>query len=409
MKQGLEQEGKQLLTFQQRQGLQLLSLPLTDLQAYLQDKLQENPALEWHQPREYKVAAAADDAEPWWEKQPGTTSIYQHLQEQINCIDFNAVQQRLALWLLDNLNSDGFHQRDPYRLLPQKFWPLLTAVLAKLQQLDPVGCFSSNSLASMRIQAAALAELPAFTVELLEPRWFNILASGDRAVICRHFKITAEVLEKTVCRMKRYLQPYPAREYRHQPLSYPVPELWLSCANGQPLLQYRNPLFSQPILSYPIAGQPMSFEWRQAQIEARQLLRGLEYRQQTLLQLGQLLLQLQPDFILYGLVGLRALTAVEVAYRLGCHPSTVSRALAGKYIQTPYGILPLHYFCSAGVKRNGIKVARIAVKYELAAMLRDNPNQSDAALCQQLQQRGYSLVRRTVTKYRHELLLNPEL
>jgi RNA polymerase sigma-54 factor len=97
----------------------------------------------------------------------------------------------------------------------------------------------------------------------------------------------------------------------------------------------------------------------------------------------------------------------EVADALGIHESTVSRAIANKYLQTPHGLYDLKYFFSAGVRSSGGDSVSVR---NIKAMLRricaqEDPRHplSDQQIIEKLKEGGIPLARRTITKYRKEL------
>ena len=100
---------------------------------------------------------------------------------------------------------------------------------------------------------------------------------------------------------------------------------------------------------------------------------------------------------------LRPMSAQELAGELGVHPSTVSRALRGKYLQCVQGVYPLRYFCSPAVSE---ALSGQAVRRRILDLIREeDPAQplSDVGLQERLQAEGVSVSRRTVTKYRQSL------
>jgi len=95
----------------------------------------------------------------------------------------------------------------------------------------------------------------------------------------------------------------------------------------------------------------------------------------------------------------------EVAERLGMHVSTVSRAVAGKHVQTPWGVKPLRYFFQGAVG-GGEETARDDVRETVREIFANEDRSaplSDDEVCALLQEKGLELARRTVAKYRKEL------
>ena len=140
--------------------------------------------------------------------------------------------------------------------------------------------------------------------------------------------------------------------------------------------------------------------------EARWLLKGLDARGETLLRVVQCLLREQAGFLEFGPQALRPLTLREVATQLGLHESTVSRAIARKYVHTPRGTLALRDFFASGIDTGAGEASSTAIQ----SMIRDlidaeNPRKpfSDAALAEKLKQAGIPVARRTVAKYREAM------
>ena len=114
----------------------------------------------------------------------------------------------------------------------------------------------------------------------------------------------------------------------------------------------------------------------------------------------------QAAFLEFGESALRPLTLREVAVRLELHESTISRAIARKYVRTPRGTLALRDFFASGIDHEGGAASSTAVQ----AMIRDlvdaeNPRKplSDSALVERLRQAGVVVARRTVAKYREQI------
>ncbi len=97
----------------------------------------------------------------------------------------------------------------------------------------------------------------------------------------------------------------------------------------------------------------------------------------------------------------------EVADSLGIHESTVSRAIANKYLQTPHGLYDMRYFFSTGVQGAGgesVSVTNIKAMLKMIFSREDPKNPlSDQQVIDRLKEKGITLARRTVTKYRKEL------
>jgi len=116
----------------------------------------------------------------------------------------------------------------------------------------------------------------------------------------------------------------------------------------------------------------------------------------------------QRDFLDYGTEHLRPLTMRRIARRLGLHTSTVSRAIANKYVQTPQGVFPLKFFFTATPLKQagGNEVSSSSVKERIRRLIsEEDPHNplSDDEISKILQKEGYGVARRTVAKYRKML------
>jgi len=140
---------------------------------------------------------------------------------------------------------------------------------------------------------------------------------------------------------------------------------------------------------------------------AEWLLDAVEQRKRTLVRVLNVVAEAQRDFFDQGPQALRPLPMTQVADQLGVHVATVSRAVSGKYVQTPRGVFPLRRFFSGGTQTEGGEdVSWDAVKAALQEVVdgedKSNPL-SDEALAEALKEKGIEIARRTVAKYRSQL------
>jgi len=144
---------------------------------------------------------------------------------------------------------------------------------------------------------------------------------------------------------------------------------------------------------------------------ARWIIEAIEQRKHTLLRVVNHVLKSQRDFFEFGPLHLKPLPMVEVAQALGIHVGTVSRAVSGKYMQTPLGIYPLRFFFSGGTENAaGESLSWDAVKAKLQEIIdhedKQNPYNDDD-LVRELAQHGLTVARRTIAKYRALLHVPP--
>jgi RNA polymerase sigma-54 factor len=141
------------------------------------------------------------------------------------------------------------------------------------------------------------------------------------------------------------------------------------------------------------------------------LIKSLHQRQQTILNIAKEIVNRQREFFDKGVAFLKPLTMVQVAEVVGVHETTVSRAVSGKYMQTPQGIFEMKYFFTSGLHTaGGADISNTSVKDMLADLIKGEDSAkplSDDQLVRVLTEKGVKIARRTVAKYRAELNILP--
>jgi RNA polymerase sigma-54 factor len=140
---------------------------------------------------------------------------------------------------------------------------------------------------------------------------------------------------------------------------------------------------------------------------AIQLLRNIEQRKNTILRTCEVIVRRQAEFLERGEMGLRPMMIKEVAEEIGVHASTVSRAVANKYVHTPQGVYELRYFFTEAVNGpEGGDLPLVLLKRKVKKLIEDeDPRKpfTDDQLAAELQRQGIQVTRRTVAKYREDM------
>jgi RNA polymerase sigma-54 factor len=125
------------------------------------------------------------------------------------------------------------------------------------------------------------------------------------------------------------------------------------------------------------------------------------------MRISEVILDTQYDFFKYGIDHLKPLTMQQVADKLGIHETTVSRAIANKFIQTPRGLFEYKYFFSSGYQsESGEEVSNRSVMEKIREIIaREDSSKplSDQKISDILKERGLNVARRTVAKYRESM------
>lgn len=140
---------------------------------------------------------------------------------------------------------------------------------------------------------------------------------------------------------------------------------------------------------------------------AIQLLRNIEQRKNTIVRTCEIIVRRQREFLEHGVESLHPMMIKEVAEEIGVHPSTVSRAVANKYVHTAQGVYELRFFFSEGVGGpEGGDLPLLLLKRRVKKLIEEeDPRKpwTDEYLAAELQRQGIQVTRRTVAKYREDM------
>lgn len=431
----------------QSQALRLLALPTLDLEQMLESALEENAMLERLDPEDGDTAELADSgddrgetADDWSElewsssareaerpdqdafEQNQPPSLRRHLIEQLELERFSERDFRIALALVDALDANGYLDetldtivQDLETLEPPPEQVEIEATLRRIQRLDPVGVGARSAAECLLLQLDAL---PPGTpgrdmARQLIDKHFDRLARSDTAILVRLTRSDEETVLAALALIQS-LNPRPGSDYSGEVTEYLIPELRaLRTPKGWQVEIYPGTrprlAVNETYASWLGANrQSDGSQTLATQLEeARWLIRSLAQREETLLRVGRVLVSRQSEFLNRGAMHFAPLTLREVAEELELHESTVSRAVQGKAIATPRGVIALRHLFSNTVSNNNEEaVSARAVRERLRHLLNhEDPTAplSDAALAKALARENMPIARRTVAKYREAL------
>ena len=169
---------------------------------------------------------------------------------------------------------------------------------------------------------------------------------------------------------------------------------WQALMNEDDVPQLRlNPTYRR-LLARDAADRDVRNYVKERFTAAIQLMKNIEQRKHTILRVCQSILRRQGDFLDYGADHLKPMMIKEVAEEVGVHPSTVSRAVANKYVHTPQGVLELRYFFSESVNGpQGSEMSLLSLKRRVKKMIEDEDTAhplTDEQITKTPQRRGHS-------------------
>ncbi len=182
---------------------------------------------------------------------------------------------------------------------------------------------------------------------------------------------------------------------------------WLVIMNEEDLPQLRlNPAYKR-LLTRDTNDKDTRNYVKERYKSAIQLIKNIEQRKQTITKVCYSILARQQDFLELGIDQLKPMMIKEVAEEIGVHPSTVSRAVASKYVHTPQGVFELRYFFSESVNGpEGGNTSLLILKRRVKKLIEEEDSSrplTDEQITRILQSQGIQVTRRTVAKYREDM------
>ena len=350
-------------------------------------------------------------------------SLNEFLHDQWAFVECEPVIKKTGTVIIDYIDETGYLSVELSSLAEHVRQPVTSAqleqALAIVQKLDPSGVGARNLAECLFIQLQNTTEDRSLEIELVENHLKNIEMNRFPDIARKTGRSINDI--KHAIQTISHLDPHPGMQIGSRNTTYIMPEVIVEYDEENDLYHARlsdgsspslriNNLYGKMIKDGKLARDAKEYLQNSVR-SARWLIESIEQRKATLLRVVNHVLRNQKDFFDQGSQHLKPLPMVDVASELGIHVGTVSRAVSGKYLQTPIGIYPLRYFFSGGTETaNGDSVSWDAVRAKLQEII-DNEDKSspfnDDQLVRELQKHGLKLARRTIAKYRGLMSIPP--
>ncbi len=317
----------------------------------------------------------------------------------------------LSKYIAEMVDEDGYLDAGDLDGLQELNIPqsLIGQALETVQSLDPAGVGARDLSECLLLQLARRDNISPAVLDIAA-RFLPELGRKHYGPICRELGLTTEEVQAAE-KVIASLEPHPGRAFQPtEPTVYVRPDIFIVELDGELkaiLNEYYLPRVSindyYARLLKESGEQETKAYLQQKMQQAKWLLNSLERRGSTLRRCAEAILEAQRPFFAGKTSELAPMSLVSLADALELHPSTVSRATHGKYLQCRQGTYPLRYFFNRAV---GGGPSRQAIKQKLLALIREEDPKhplSDQALCRLLSSGGVEVSRRTVAKYRMEL------
>ena len=368
--------------------------------------------------RDRKLDALANTAAP-------TESLNEYLHEQWTFVEADEAVKQAGALIIDNMDADGYLRTPLAELVSQTNKPVkleeLAAALKLVQSLEPIGVGAQDlqECLSIQLDAEAVAGIDVTLEKELVTDFLRDIELNRLPQIAKRTGKTLEQIKHAIVNLS-HLNPRPGSLIGQAdvPVIHPdaivdinsVGEPIVIMVDGNTPRLYVSKAYRKMARDRSTDKSAKTFI-RDNIRSAQWLMSAIEQRRNTVHRVVEEVFEVQRDFLDDGPEALKPLPMANVAGKVGVHVATVSRAVAGKYVQTPRGIYPLRMFFTSGTKTaGGEDVAWDAVKVKLKEVI-DAEDKSkplnDDELAAELAKHGITIARRTVAKYRKLMEIAP--
>jgi RNA polymerase sigma-54 factor len=366
---------------------------------------------------------------------PARTTMSEHLQGQLLFLDLDETEILIGDQIIGSIDEDGYLRRPLESIVDDIVFNYgflldegdVERVLQKVQRLDPPGIGSRSLQECLLVQLDLMpADAPGRDVAI------RMLSKAYKQFTMKHFEaimkklhVSGEELKDAFDLVQR-LDPKPGEGEFSATQNYITPDftvrhddedfiILLNSGNApelrisrgyQTMLEELAAERKKGIPTSRIDGETRSFLKNKLE-SARWFINSINQRRNTMLKVMNAIVELQEDFFRFGEGNLRPMILKDIADRIGMDISTISRVVNGKYVQTDFGVYELKYFFSEGLSTDsGEEVSNKEVKAIIEGIISEEDKRkplSDQKIAELLDERGFQIARRTVTKYREQV------
>jgi len=453
----LEQQQKLIMTPELKLALRILQLPAVELEELIQNELEVNPVLDiaeesrdekpeaqqkqekqekkekekekekeidWkeyfqYQGKSYSAEGFDSDEASEFSYENFVTYSYtlkDHLISQLRVLSISKKLRDIGEYIIESLDENGYltiSKEDMSAILNVKL-ELVSEALSLIQTFDPFGVGAMDLKECLMIQLRN-KDIMDNKVETMVMNHLDDIACNRINNISKKLSISIEEAQKFSDIIKN-LEPKPGRAFEgNTATKYVTPDAFIEKAGNEYIViindHYGSRLminqYYKNILNSEDKSSQASTYINNKLSSAMWLIKSLEHRKNTLYDVVYAILQYQMDFFERGPMFLKTMTLKKIAEMVNVHESTVSRAINGKYVQTPRGIFEIKYFFKSGVdNQDGEAISSESIKKIIKNYVNGEDTSkpvSDQNIADFLVKKGYVISRRTVAKYRDEL------
>lgn len=403
--------------------------PLDDFDDYLKDDDEDDAAYK------YSVNNSSPDDKHFEAPITNETSFQDSLMEQLGFRKLDDKKYKIGAYIIGNLDDAGYLSRPISGIADDLLFTQnidatedeIREVLNIIQDFDPAGVGATNLQECLLIQLRRIdEEKPSKdcdnAIEVIEKHFDEFTKKHYDKIVARsemsneEFKCALDIILS--------LNPKPGGSTGSisQENNYIIPDFTVINNGGELELQLNNRNTPELHVSRDFMDMLKEYSAGKDSPEKREavafiknkidsanwFIDAIKQRQSTLYVTMKAIMDYQRDFFLTGDEGkLKPMILKDISDKVGLDISTISRVANSKYVQTAYGTFQLKYFFSEGlINDEGEEVSTREVKKIVRESVENEDKSNpltDDELTAILKEKGYTIARRTVAKYREQL------
>jgi RNA polymerase sigma-54 factor len=347
------------------------------------------------------------------------TSLQEHLMRQAELADLSPNAVVAMQYLVGSIDDRGFLTVAAPDVALQTGLPLeaVQEAVSALKAFEPPGIGSATLAECLLAQLVAKGRRESLASRIIRDH-FELLTRRRIPELSRKLGASSDDVQSAIEEIGK-LDPAPGRQFAEDQNRVVVPDVtvehdgseWKIYLNNDYIPRLRISSTYRDLIAKGSLSKGERDYLKERMRSGKFLIDSIEQRQRTIERITREILKAQSPFFERGISHLKPLTMTQIADVVGVHETTVSRAIANKYIRTPHGIFEFKYFFTPGYQNGtGTSVSNTSVKEMIADLVAAEDRAapfSDQEIVGKVQEKGISIARRTVAKYREELGILP--
>lgn len=429
----LTQSQKLIMTTQLKQSLSILNMSKLELEEEIKKEAENNPLVEVEKSGEInweeyikdmdrsrrldrtEISYNPDNEVNLENLVKYSSNLYEDLKFQISLYKLTDKELEVCEYIIDSLDEDGYLRTEEKVIVDalKIDEELFEKCLISVQQLEPSGVGARSLSECLMIQMASLGIYNEILEEIVT-KDLNLIANNKYKEISKKYNMSLQKCVELINIIKT-LDPKPGRTCSVEKSVYIQPDVtvekiddeFIVYLNEKDSYQIRINSYYKDILKNSQSDESAKEFIKERLNSATGLMKNIESRKTTVLKIAEEIVKAQDEFLRKGTKYIKPLKMKDIAEKLKCHESTISRGVNGKYMLTPFGVYEFRYFFSSAIEtENNEMASSTSIKKIIKETIKDENKKkplSDDHISKLLKEKGINVARRTVAKYREEL------